>query len=123
MKAASAACKARVWWTSIQLECISQSSTVLRITNGPFTGRIWVNTGDVVDAETEELRGEDAFHMILRWKAGNFEFLPAEPHRPRTISNPTTRCCWKPPRPLMKTTLNRAVTPARPFQSHNAIKI
>ena len=69
----------------VQLECISQSSTVLRITNGPFIGRIWVNQGEVVDAETEELRGEDAFQRILRWKAGNFEFLPDEPHRPRTI--------------------------------------
>lgn len=69
----------------VQLECISQSSTVLRITNGPFVGRIWVNQGEVVDSETEELRGEDAFMKILRWKAGNFEFLPDEPHRPRTI--------------------------------------
>ena len=69
----------------VQLECISQSSTVLRITNGPFTGRIWVTNGEVVDSETEELRGEDAFQKILRWKAGNFEFLPAEPNRPRTI--------------------------------------
>ena len=69
----------------VQLECISQSSAVLRITNGPFTGRIWVDNGEIVDAETEELRGEDAFQKILRWRAGNFEFLPAEPHRPRTI--------------------------------------
>jgi CheY-like chemotaxis protein len=69
----------------VQLECISQSSAVLRITNGPFTGHIWVNTGEVVDAETEELRGEDAFQKILRWRAGNFEFLPAELNRPRTI--------------------------------------
>ena len=72
----------------VQLECISQGSTVLRITNGPFTGRIWVNTGEVIDSETEELRGEAAFQRILRWKAGNFEFLPAEPHRPRTIFKP-----------------------------------
>ena len=43
----------------IQLECISQSSAVLRITNGPFTGRIWVNNGEVVDSETEETRGEE----------------------------------------------------------------
>lgn len=69
----------------VQLECISQNSTVLRITNGPFTGHIWVNSGEVVDAESEEHRGEDAFQKILRWKAGNFEFLPAEPNRPRTI--------------------------------------
>lgn len=69
----------------IQLECISQSSSVLRITNGPLVGRIWVNNGDVTDAETENIRGEEAFQNILRWKAGSFEFLPAEPNRPRTI--------------------------------------
>jgi len=69
----------------VQLECISQSSSVLRITNGPFTGCIWVNSGELTDAETEGTRGEDAFQKILRWKAGNFEFLPAEPNRPRTI--------------------------------------
>ena len=69
----------------VQLECISQSSTVLRITNGPLTGRIWINNGEVVDAETEEQHGETAFQNILRWKAGNFEFLPAEPTRPRTV--------------------------------------
>ncbi|HNQ73975.1 MAG TPA: response regulator [Verrucomicrobiota bacterium] len=72
----------------VQLECISQGSTVLRITNGPFTGHIWVSNGEVVDAETEEVRGEAAFQRILRWKAGNFEFLPAEPARPRTIFKP-----------------------------------
>jgi CheY-like chemotaxis protein len=69
----------------VQLECISQSSSVLRITNGPLTGCIWVNSGELTDAETDGARGEDAFQKILRWKAGNFEFLPAEPNRPRTI--------------------------------------
>jgi CheY-like chemotaxis protein len=69
----------------VQLECISQSSSVLRITNGPLTGCIWVNNGDLTDAETDGTRGEEAFQKILRWKAGNFEFLPAEPNRPRTI--------------------------------------
>jgi len=69
----------------VQLECISQSSSVLHITNGPLTGCIWVNSGELTDAETDGTRGEDAFQKILRWKAGNFEFLPAEPNRPRTI--------------------------------------
>ena len=36
----------------IQLECISQSSSTLRITNGPLTGKIWINSGDLIDAET-----------------------------------------------------------------------
>jgi CheY-like chemotaxis protein len=69
----------------VQLECISQSSSVLRITNGPLSGRIWINNGELIDADTEEARGEEAFQKILGWRAGNFESLPAEPARPRTI--------------------------------------
>ena len=69
----------------VQLECISQSSSALRITNGPFTGHIWINSGELIDAETEGERGEEAFQKILGWKAGNFEFLPADANRPRTI--------------------------------------
>jgi len=67
------------------LECISQSSSVLRITNGPLTGKIWIQDGELVDAEAAELRGEVAVQKILSWKAGNFEMLPAELSRPRTI--------------------------------------
>lgn len=69
----------------VQLECISQSSSVLRITNGPLSGRIWINTGELIDAETDGLRGEEAFQRILAWKAGSFESLPEEPGRARTI--------------------------------------
>src|SRR3989454_10941823 len=54
----------------IQLECISQTSAVLRITNGPYTGKIWIQEGEVVDAEAGELQGEMAFQKILSWKAG-----------------------------------------------------
>ncbi|MBE0545307.1 MAG: response regulator [Verrucomicrobia bacterium] len=69
----------------VQLECISQSSSLLRITNGPLSGRIWINDGEVIDAETDGARGEEAFQKILAWKAGNFESLPAEANRPQTI--------------------------------------
>jgi CheY-like chemotaxis protein len=69
----------------IQLECLSQNSSVLKITNGPLTGRIWIQGGDVVDATTDELQSEAAFRRILSWRAGNFESLPPEPERARTI--------------------------------------
>jgi CheY-like chemotaxis protein len=69
----------------IQLECISQSSSVLRITNGLLSGKIWIQNGELLDAEADDLRGEPAFQKILSWRAGNFEMLPAEPERPRTI--------------------------------------
>ena len=35
-----------------------------------------------------DLDGEPAFQKILSWRAGNFEMLPAEPGRPRTIFKP-----------------------------------
>lgn len=70
----------------IQLECISQSSSVLRITNGPLMGKIWIQEGEVIDAEAGDLLGEVAFQKILSWRAGSFEALPAESTRPRTIN-------------------------------------
>jgi CheY-like chemotaxis protein len=70
----------------IQLECLSQSSAVLKITNGDQEGRIWILEGSLIDAEAHGVSGEDAFRKILSWKTGNFEFLPAEPERPRQLS-------------------------------------
>lgn len=70
----------------IQMECLSQSSTVLRITRGALTGRIWISGGELIDAETDGARGETAFRRILEWKSGTFENLPAEPNRERTIN-------------------------------------
>ncbi len=69
----------------IQIECLSQSSTLFRITNGVVEGRIWIQNGEVVDAEAGDLTGESAFLRILTWKSGSFENLPADPQRPRTI--------------------------------------
>ncbi len=69
----------------LQMECLSQSSTVFRITRGSSVGKIWILNGDLIDAETEGARGEPAFRRILEWKSGTFETLPAEPERERTI--------------------------------------
>jgi CheY-like chemotaxis protein len=70
----------------IQMECLSQSSTVLRFTRGSIKGRIWIINGEVIDAETDDARGETAFRRILGWKSGSFENLPPEPDRERTIT-------------------------------------
>jgi len=69
----------------IQMECISQSSCVLRISNGSLAGKIWIQDGELMDAEAGDLCGEAAFQKVLSWKAGNFEMLPVEANRPRTI--------------------------------------
>lgn len=69
----------------IQLECLSHSSSLLKITRTGKQGQIWINSGELIDAATDSLTGEAAFKEILSWKHGSFEILPAEPERPRTI--------------------------------------
>ena len=69
----------------IQMEGLSNSSTVLRITRGRLVAKIWIQNGGLIDAEVEGERGEVAFQRILTWKSGAFESLPAEPNRERTI--------------------------------------
>lgn len=69
----------------IQLECLCQSSAVLKIHGPAGDGSIWFLEGQIVDAEVPGVAGEDAFRRILSWRTGNFEILPAEPDRTRTI--------------------------------------
>ncbi len=69
----------------IQMECLSRTSTVLRITRGPLVAKLWIQDGELIDAEAEGARGEAAFRRILAWKSGTFENMSAEPKRERTI--------------------------------------
>ena len=72
----------------IQMECLSRSSTVLRITRGSLVAKLWIQDGELIDAEADGARGEPAFQRLLAWKTGAFENLPAEPDRERTIQKP-----------------------------------
>ncbi|HEY6168965.1 MAG TPA: response regulator [Verrucomicrobiae bacterium] len=69
----------------IQLECLSLSSSVLRVRQGVQEGRVWFSNGDIIDAVTADLTGVLAFQRILEWKNGSFEVLPPEPERERKI--------------------------------------
>lgn len=69
----------------IQLECLSQSSSVLKISQGASEGKIWIQNGEIIDATTEGISGVEAFQRILSWKTGNFEILPEEAGHGRTI--------------------------------------
>ena len=72
----------------IQMECLTRTSTVLRVTHGPLVAKLWIQDGELFDAECEGARGEAAFQRLLAWKTGAFENLPAEPDRERTIQKP-----------------------------------
>jgi CheY-like chemotaxis protein len=69
----------------LQFESLSQTSGVLKVINGVLEGRIWLQTGSVIDSETQELTGEDAFKSILSWHTGSFEMLPPDESRERRI--------------------------------------
>ena len=62
----------------VQIECLSQNSCVLKITSGALEGRVWIASGNVIDAEAEGRRGEEAFRFIFGWKTGNFELMPGD---------------------------------------------
>jgi len=69
----------------IQLECLSRTSTTLRIANGKMEGKIWIRDGDIIDAATGTFTATEAFREILCWKTGTFEILPADNEHPRQI--------------------------------------
>jgi CheY-like chemotaxis protein len=69
----------------IQLECLSHSSSVLKIIQGSREGKVWVRDGEIIDAQTGDFTGQAAFKEIFSWKTGAFEILPPEPERTRTI--------------------------------------
>lgn len=69
----------------IQLECLTQSSSILKISSAPGEGCIWFQKGEIIDAAVGDLLGREAFLEMMRWKAGSFEILPCEMVRPRTI--------------------------------------
>ena len=58
------------------------------ITRGALVAKLWIQEGELTDAEAEGARGEKAFLRILTWKSGTFENLPAEPNHERTILKP-----------------------------------
>ena len=70
----------------IQMESALRNSSVLRITSGWKVAQIWIKDGQMIDAQVEGADGEAAFWRILKWKAGAFESLPAEPGHVQTIT-------------------------------------
>lgn len=73
----------------VQMESLSQSSSLLRVRQTGREGCIWIRDGEVIDAETGDQTGEQAFQEIMRWRSGSFEILPPAPERPCRIKTAT----------------------------------
>src|ERR1019366_2738975 len=57
----------------IQIECLADNSSVLKITSGHLVAKMWFHHGELVDAAAEGADGEAAFRRVLKWKSGTFE--------------------------------------------------
>ncbi|MCX7866657.1 MAG: response regulator [Limisphaera sp.] len=79
----------RVGLTDIlQLECLGKSSSVLEVTAGSVTGRIYIDQGRIVHAELGEATGEAAFYRLLALPGGQFVVQPFREPPERSIGSP-----------------------------------
>lgn len=59
----------------IQMCCLSMLSMTLRVAKGDREGMIYIQDGEIVHAQCEDMVGEEAFYRIASWEAGHFETL------------------------------------------------
>ncbi|MGC8744602.1 MAG: response regulator [Verrucomicrobiia bacterium] len=69
----------------IQIECLCRNSITLKVISGEIEGKVYINQGEIIDAEIGNLTGEIAFKKIISLKKGSFHYLPPDPVRERKI--------------------------------------
>ncbi len=62
----------------VQVVCLGKKSVTIEVKSGVNTGYIYVLDGDIINAKTGNLEGEEAFYEIVSWSSGEFRFLPPE---------------------------------------------
>ncbi len=62
----------------IQMVCLGKKSLTVEVKSKNRVGHIYVIDGDIVNARTGKVEGEEAFYEILSWEKGEFRFLPPE---------------------------------------------
>ncbi len=69
----------------IQLHCLNIASTVITVDNGKDKGDIYIKSGQIIHAEIDEIKGEDAFFGMMNWITGSFSTSPLTEVPERTI--------------------------------------
>lgn len=70
----------------LQMECLARGSSVLEISTGQTRGSVFVEDGQIIHAEVDNLTGEDAFNQLMALAGGNFNLQPFREPPTRTIS-------------------------------------
>jgi two-component system, chemotaxis family, protein-glutamate methylesterase/glutaminase len=69
----------------IQICCLSAVSLGIQVTKDDQQGMIYIDAGSIVHAETQSLKGEEAFLAIMGWQSGGFETIAEDRTIERTI--------------------------------------
>jgi CheY-like chemotaxis protein len=60
----------------LQMECLARSSTILKIHAGVVQGVIYLKEGQIIHAQCESRKGEEAFNYLMGLAGGEFEVQP-----------------------------------------------
>jgi CheY-like chemotaxis protein len=69
----------------VQMECVSNHSSLLEIRNTELRGQIFIETGVITHAAVGNLAGKQAFFRLLSLKGGEFQVKSFTPPPQRTI--------------------------------------
>ncbi len=70
----------------IQMECLARSSSVLEVSAARMTGKLFIDTGQIVHAQCGDLTGEEAFNRLLAMSGGQFNLKPFTEPPTRSLS-------------------------------------
>ncbi len=72
----------------IQVSCLAKLSHMIEVESPGATGRVYIESGNVVHAESGERTGEEVFFELLQWERGHFETLPLPENVAVSINRP-----------------------------------
>jgi hypothetical protein len=72
----------------VQLACLAQMNRIIKLESDTTVGSIYVCSGQVIHAETGDLRGDVALLEMLQWMSGRFEIFPMDEEVAPSIRKP-----------------------------------
>ncbi len=69
----------------LQMECLNRKSSLLEVTASSDAGRIYIEDGSIIHAESHTQSGEAALFQLLALSGGEFHLKPFAPPPRRTI--------------------------------------
>lgn len=75
-------------YTFLQLIAVEKETCTLNIEESQHRGTLYIQNGEIIDAETDQARGEKALKTILTWSGPTIETVKFQTTRKQTIVKP-----------------------------------